>query len=172
MKLSRDSEKLLYLISLYTRSEREMEKWIKNYALWALIYHGIVEKVFEDYDYTPVTVIWYGTLRIANISMEAEADIFKLRREGLINKLRLATSKYRYITAYKITEKGEKYLQNIKPEVKAEVDRVFNPPSVGIPDITIDAKGNPILIYKNGKKILVKILYPEDMAYSSAPSFL
>ncbi len=103
--ISRDAEKLLYLISLYTKNEGELEKWIKNYAFWALIYHGIVEKVFEKYDYTPVIVMWYGVLRIANISMEAEADIFRLRKEGLINKLRLATSKYRYITAYKITKK-------------------------------------------------------------------
>ncbi len=170
--ISRDAEKLLYLISLYTGGEGELEKWIKNYALWALIYHGIVEKVFEKYDYTPVTVMWYGVLRIANISMEAEADIFKLRKEGLINKLRLATSKYRYITAYKVTEKGEKYLEKVEPRVKKDVDRVFNPPGVGVPDITIDVKGNPILIYKDGRRILIKVLYPEDVAYSSSPSFL
>ncbi len=172
MSLTQDCQKLLYLIGLYTRSEGELEKWIKNYALWALVYQGIVEKVFKDYDYTPVTVMWYGVLRIANISMEAEADIFRLRKEGFINKLRLATSKYRYITAYKITRKGEEYLENIKPELKEDVDKVFNPPGVGIPDITIDSRGNPILIYKDGRKVLIKILYPEDVAYSSAPSFL
>jgi len=98
VSLAPDCQKLLYLIGLYTSGGGDLERWIKNYALWALVYHGIIEGVFEDYDYTPVIVMWYGALRVANISMEAEADIFRLRKEGLINKLRLATSKYRYIT--------------------------------------------------------------------------
>jgi len=172
MDLANDCKKLLYLVSLYTGDENGKEKWIKNYALWSLIYHGIVEKVFENYDYTPVLVIWYGKLRVANISMEAKAHLFKLRNLNLINKLRLATSKYRYITAYKITRKGREFVENIEKELRDSVDQVFNPPGVGVPDIVIDSKGNPVLVYSNGEKVEIKILYPEDVAYVSRPIFL
>ena len=172
MGISRDCKRLLYLIGLYTGEEMGKEKWIKSYALWSLIYHGIVEKVFEDYDYTPVIVMWYGKLRVVNVSMEAEADLFKLRNLNLINKLRLATSRYRYITAYKITRKGREFIENMEDEIKNSVNRIFNPPDVGIPDISIDPKGNPFLIYSDGRKVMIKILYPEDVAYVSKPIFL
>lgn len=167
-RLGEDAEKLLYLISLYTGGE--VIRWIKNYALWVLVYYGIINDVFKGYDYAPTVVMWHGAFRVANISMEAEKDLLRLRNEGLIEKLRLATSKYRYITAYRVSKDGLEYLKEVPTEVKRSVDSVFKPGGVLVTVVLEDYK--PLLRMPDGKTIDVGFLEAEDVPYESDAYYL
>ncbi len=168
IELSPDGKRLLKLIGLYTGSMGNVERWIKNYALWVLVYYGIVKGVFEKYDYTPIITLWYGYLRVVNVSMEAEADLMKLRSLGLVNKLRLATSKYRFITAYMITEKGRRFLEEQPREELEIVDKVFA--ENGKPaEIIFRENGVPELVFPSGRREEVSILEAEDVTYEATP---
>ncbi len=168
--LSNDSLRLLKLISLYTGLVNGREKWIKSYALCVLIIYGIEKGVFETYDYAPVITLWHGYMRAVNMSMEAEADLNHLRKMGLIKKLRLATSKYRFVTAYMVSDKGEKLLKEIPETVVKKVTVTFT--EDGEPaDILIDESGETYLEFPSGRKIKVPILEIEDVPYRSSPIF-
>ena len=167
-RLREDAEKLLYIISLYTGGE--VIKWIKNYALWVLVYYGIINNVFKSYDYAPTVVMWHGAFRVANISMEAEKDLLRLRNEGLIEKLRLATSKYRYITAYRVSKGGLEYLKGVPAEIRKSVDAVFRPGGSLVAVVLDDYR--PLLRMPDGRTIDIGFLEAEDVPYESDTYYL
>jgi len=164
-----DAERLLYLLSLYTSDDED--RWIKSYALWVLVFHGIVSDVFETYDYAPTVVMWHGAFRVANISMEAERDILRLRNAGLVEKLRLATSKYRYITAYRVSRNGIKYLERVPESVKEPIDRVFRPGG-RLVEVVIGKDYRPLLKMPDGRLVDLGFLVAEDVAYKSEAYYL
>ena len=126
VELTREQECLLYLISLYSKPALNMseeEVWIKDLALKALIYQGTIKQIF-DYDYAPSVVMFDGIKRLVNISQEGEDDINDLRELNLISRLKLSTSKYNIIDAYRITKLGLDVLKNVKKENRKAVDKL------------------------------------------------
>ena len=89
--LTRNQNRLLYLISVYSRpaqNAQESEGWMRQAALNVLMYEGIRSKHL-DYDYAPASIL-VGTRRIfINISQEGKSDVDFLREEELVNGLKL-----------------------------------------------------------------------------------
>lgn len=126
VELTTEQERLLYLISLYSKPALNIsdeEVWIKDLALKALIYQGTVNHIF-DYDYAPSVFMFDGVKRLVNISQEGEDDINDLRELNLISRLKLSTSKYNIIDAYRITKQGLDVLKNVKKENRKAVDKL------------------------------------------------
>lgn len=126
VELTMEQERLLYLISLYSKPALNMseeEVWIKDLALKALVYKGTINQIF-NYDYAPSVVMFDGIKRLVNISQEGEDDINDLRELNLINRLKLSTSKYNIIDAYRITKQGLEVLKNVKKENLKAVDKL------------------------------------------------
>ena len=119
-----DQSRLLYLISLYSRpSEKDDEKviWVRETALRALMYEGIVKKVFS-WDYAPASILTADGRRFVNISQEGEDDINDLRELGLIDALKLSTSRHYYITAYCVSKKGLSEVVKLSKSDKQVID--------------------------------------------------
>ncbi len=121
--LTEDMLKLLFIISEYTQTNDEDNPlWIKELPLLAIIHEGIVKGVFKSYDYSPTSVpMLDGTRRWLNISREGKDDIEDLINLQLIAILRLSTSQYGYMTAYKPTVLVGEVLSSLTPELKDEV---------------------------------------------------
>lgn len=121
-----DQNRLLYMISLYSKpSEKDEEKvvWVRETSLRALMYEGIVKKVFT-WDYAPASVLTADGRIFMNISQEGEDDINDLRELGLIDALKLSTSRHYYITAYCASKKGLTELERLPKGDKAAVDEL------------------------------------------------
>ena len=69
-------------------------------------------------------VMFDGIKRLVNISQEGEDDINDLRELNLISRLKLSTSKYNIIDAYRITKLGLDVLKNVKKENRKAVDKL------------------------------------------------
>ena len=123
----KDAQRLVYLIHLYTeKGEHGEVTWLKDQALKALIYIGTVEQLFRTFDYAPLFVTWSDQTRFVNVSMEAEAILEKLIEAKIIERLRLSTEHYRYIFAYRVTDRA--YVREIPMEIKREVENVYKCP--------------------------------------------
>lgn len=123
---TKDQNRLMYLISVYSRpSEKEEEKvvWVREMALRALMYEGIVKKVFS-WDYAPASILTAEGRCFMNISQEGEDDINDLRELGLIDALKLSTARHYYITAYCISKKGRTELARISKDDKDVIDEL------------------------------------------------
>ena len=107
--LTRNQNRLLYLISLYThpaQSSEEQEGWIRKSALAVLMYEGITSKVL-DYDYAPASVIVENRRIFINVSQEGKSDIDFLREEELLNGLKLQSrgnTVFAILTCFDATE--------------------------------------------------------------------
>lgn len=118
--------KLLYLISKYSGASNEKQKWIKHISLLVLIYEGIVNRVFT-YDYAPSPQLMRNRHIFMNISQEGKSDIDDLREEGLIHGLKLSSRRYQTVTAYQISAKGEKVLDELLTvEYRESVNQLYN----------------------------------------------
>ncbi len=174
-----EHRKLYYLISRYsstTKGGTEDEVWLKELPLRVFIFDGIVNKVFEGYDYSPLSVELPGGRRYLNISQEGEDDIADLRELGLITCLKLSTVTYITVNAYRIT--SEKTDLVIPDDFKAQVNKLVTCPQCGglletdiVPDP--DDEDNLILIYckKEGceYKRYSGITKIEDVSYVTSP---
>ncbi len=128
-----DHKKLYYLLSKYSKpahSKGEQEVWMKELPLRVLGYEGITKQIFKRYDYAPMSVEVAGGIgrRFLNISQEMEDDIADLRELGLLDCLKLSTTTYHVVNAYRIRE-NEK--MQIPEEFKKEVDNLCNCPKCG-----------------------------------------
>ena len=100
---------LLYLISKLTDSINCPISWIKETPLQALIFQGIRKGIFNEYDYAPISSTFLGQGRkFVNISKEGEDDLGDLRELGLLETMRLSSSKHNYITGYRPTRESVK----------------------------------------------------------------
>ncbi len=192
----RDIQRLLYLIYAFLKycgvSTGDLSKcWLKEHALKALIYYGIIKGVFETYDYSPRLLIWGSLTRFINISSEAERDLVSLIEKGLLKRLRLATPTYRYIYAYSLNEDHLKRELNVIPEsIKNQVHDLLRCPKCGRMDkviIEFESIGDieedifPFLYcmrchlridtygVKDKRNAMNGILSPEDVDYDSEP---
>lgn len=185
--LTRDQQILLYTIDYLTKwvrggdhfLETNNEKiWVKELPLWAVIYYQIVKGTYETYDYAPTSIQFFGRSSFTvNVSYEGVDDIEDLRELDILEKIRLSTSQHGFVTAYRITENGLKYLKLIPQEVKDEVHHLFYCEHCKThldfymnmgnePDIKIDCPKCDISDFE------LDFLESEDVSYVSEPYFL
>jgi len=168
VSLTREQERLLYLISLYSKpaqSLSEEEVWIKDLALKALIYQGITDKVF-DYDYAPSVFMFDGVKRMVNVCQEGEDDINDLREMNLVSRLKLSTSKYNIINAYRINIEGLEVLKKAKKENLKAVDKLVKCSSCGNRgEVLIQDETVEFLCKNCGEKKNIPLLEVEDVPY-------
>lgn len=180
VKLTGDQAKLLYLLSLYTKpaaSSKEKELWIKDIALKGLIYHLITKQVFTSYEYAPALTQFYGRYVYMNISREGEDDIQDLRELGLIERLKLTTTSYVYIAAYRVTKRGKEVVKTVSSQDKEAVDKALFCPSCSLLlSVEITEKGPKLICSKDkggcGFTQLIGLLEIEDVPYVAKGYFI
>ena len=185
--LTRDQQILLYTIDYMTKWVRggdhflqipEERTWIKELPLWAVIYYQIVKGTYETYDYAPTSIQFFGRSSFTvNLSYEGVDDIEDLRELEIIDKIRLSTSQHGFVTAYRITDYGNKLLVLIPKGVKDEVHNLFYCEhckthlnflmNIGDePEIKIDCPECDVSDFE------LAFLESEDVSYISEPYFL
>ena len=167
--LTDDLIKLLYIIQAYTESEdQENPTWIKELPLMAIIYQGIVKGIFSDYDYAPWSVpMLDGTRQWLNISREGKDDLEDLLNLKYIAILRLSTSHYGFVTAYRLTDAGKDLLNNVKSSLKDEVQSLIHHDCGSLFDVVVN--NSKILFVCKGCKFEseIRIGDIEDIPYST-----
>ncbi|MHA2423940.1 MAG: hypothetical protein ACXAEF_04085 [Candidatus Thorarchaeota archaeon] len=118
-----DMMRLLLVIDSYTREGHEENPiWVKELPLMAIIYQGIVKGIFRDYDYAPWSVpMLDGTREWLNISREGKDDLEDLLNLRMISILRVSTSQYGFVTAYRLTELGQDQIKTATEPIQQEV---------------------------------------------------
>ncbi|MFB0562887.1 MAG: hypothetical protein ACETWM_16940 [Candidatus Lokiarchaeia archaeon] len=168
VELTKEQERLLYLISLYSKpaqNNSDEEVWIKDLALKALIYKGITEKIF-DYDYAPSVVMFDGIKKLVNVSQEGEDDINDLREMNLVSRLKLSTSKYNIINAYGITYLGLNVLKNAKKENRNTVDKLVKCSRCkNLGEVLVEETGIKFWCINCGENKNIPLLEIEDVPY-------
>ncbi len=160
--------RLLYLLYLYTGRGNERDRWLKEPALLALIAKGSKSGAFPRYELHPTVVLWFNTWRVVKVSREAEVDLRKLREEGLVEKLRLSTPGYSFVTAFRISKRGYERLSSITDSDKREVlERLCRgaPPEV----VFVGDERRPLLRYRDGQEEEVDIFTQEHVSYKLRP---
>jgi hypothetical protein len=175
VKLSGDQKRLLLIISKFSNpatSRDDDETWIKKIPLMALIIRGIDMNVLKSYDFSPTLVEYIDTMRFANISKEGEDDIADLRKLGLVERLKLATSHYVYVSAYRITNNGLRYLKSIEKAHHDAVNRMLKCKKCN-GQYNIETRSDaPYLFCKKCKKTeKVHIFDLEEVPYATKPRF-
>ena len=108
-----------------TDSQNCPTTWVKETPLQAIIFYGIRKGLFNEYDYAPISSSFLGQGRkFVNISKEGEDDLGDLREIGLLETIRLSSTKHDYITGYRPTTKSAKHLQIIPNEIKERIDNL------------------------------------------------
>jgi hypothetical protein len=174
-ELTPDQSRLLVLLSRITspaRGKGERERWIKKLPLMALIHRGITLKVFGTYDFAPMLVEYMGTTRYASISKEGEDDVADLREAGLVERLKLATSHYVYVSAYRITEKGARRAQEQPDAHRRAVDALTGCKTCGGAMEVESREEAPYIVCREcHTSERVDIFDIEDVPYVSEPLF-
>ena len=166
--LTENKLKLLYLIYLYTMNKdpEKGETWIKENALLSLA-HYLIEKNVLDYDYAPQLVLWGDKTRIANMSTQLIQELNELRLTH-VAQMRVATTDYRYLKAYRITNSGVEALSKIPDEVKNAVRQALSCPNCNsLLEIKFNEENlEPFLFCKNcNLKIKIGLLDIGDYSY-------
>lgn len=164
----KDIQRLVYLIYLYTSYLNvRREVWLKDQALKALVYIGIINKLFKTFDYAPLFCTWSDQTRFVNMSMEAEAILEKLVKRGILDRLRISTEHYRYIFAYRVRDYS--YIKRIPESIRKEVKRIYQcPKDHSLYEVKFDEHMNPILVCPEcNSEIKVKTLEVEKVKFDS-----
>ncbi len=176
VNLTEDQAKLLYLLSLYTRpagSRAESEVWIKTTALQALILHLIDRGVFTGYDYAPQTSSYLGLRRYVNVSQEGMDDLADLREAKLVQRLKLSTDRYAYISAYRITSQGLEAVKGVSGEVRSSLEHGVRCERCGdLFRVELESDGPVLVCDKDKVRKHVKLLEIEDVPYACKPAFM
>lgn len=168
-------QRLLYLISLYTKlAEREKKgTWIRKLPLQVFMFEGIVAEIF-DWDYAPTSVFHGDGRCFVNVSQEGEEDLLTLLSNGYVHNLKLTTNQHRNITAYQITKKGLDCLSQIPESDKKLVDSLVQCPKCS--NLLWASKHNDkIYLYcskKCGYHRISSITQAEDVSYFCTPYFV
>lgn len=125
-ELTEDQMRLLYVIDQYTTPDTIgaiNPIWVKELPIMSIIYEGIIRGIFVDYDYAPWSVpMLDGTRHWLNVSREGKDDIEDLLNLRLISILRISTSQYGYVTAYRLTDIGEVEAEKVPQNLRAEIN--------------------------------------------------
>lgn len=123
-EFTEDMMRLLAIIDAYTKNGDESSPtWVKELPLMAIIYQGIVEGIFRDYDYAPWSVpMLDGTREWLNVSREGKDDLEDLLNLRYISILRVSTSQYGFVTAYRLTDLGNEIVSGLPSHILEEVN--------------------------------------------------
>lgn len=174
--LTVEQKELLYLISRLTDSLNCPISWIKETPLQALIYQGIRKGIFSEYDYAPISSSFLGQGRkFVNISKEGEDDLGDLRELGLLETIRLSSTKHDYITGYRPTKESIKHLNTMDNEVKQRIDNLFICPKCNSENynLTIEVSDSIFnMVCSDCDNIDdIPLIIPEDVSYTTKPYF-
>jgi hypothetical protein len=122
-----DQLRLLYIVDRFTHSGNNgKRRWLKDLPLSVLVYHAIQRKVFGDYDWAPSLVEFHGVKMYGKVSQEAYADLQKLQRATLVEKLHLSTCLYDSIRAYRTTSGAAEALEALPQECRTALDELLS----------------------------------------------
>ena len=167
---------LLYLISKLTDSINCPTSWIKETPLQALIFQGIRKGIFNEYDYAPISTTFLGQGRkFVNISKEGEDDLGDLRELGLLETMRLSSSKHNYITGYRPTRESVKAINDIDNKIKSSIDELFICPSCksekySLKIHVVESDFNMRCIDCDHSEF-IPLVIPEDVSFTTKPYF-
>ncbi len=176
LELTIEQKELLYLISKLTDSLNCPISWVKETPLHALIFQGIRKGIFNEYDYAPISSSFLGQGRkFVNISKEGEDDLGDLRELGLLETIRLSSSKHDYITGYRPTKDSMRLLHEMDNEIKNRIDELFICP-------TCKSEKYKLKIYVEDSDFkmecsdceyneIIPLVIPEDVSYTTTPYF-
>ncbi len=131
-KITDDHRKLIYLVGIYANTldkSADKENWFKDGPLYATIYELTAEGIFETYDYAPVSVLGLdGFHRFMNISIEGKDDLDDLRELGLLNHMKISTTTYGTVTAYRLSSEGMKHYDKTPKKFRDQIDKLVHCP--------------------------------------------
>lgn len=108
-------------------SDKEM--WFKDGPLYAVIYELTAEGVFETYDYAPVSILGLdGFHRFMNISVEGKDDLDDLRELGLLDHMKISTTTYGTVTAYRLSKEGMKVYIELPRKIREPIGKFVTCP--------------------------------------------
>ncbi|MFW9921847.1 MAG: hypothetical protein ACFFDW_00975, partial [Candidatus Thorarchaeota archaeon] len=150
--------------------------WVKETPLQALIFYAIRKGLFNEYDYAPISSSFLGQGRkFVNISKEGDDDLGDLRELGLLETIRLSSSKHDYITGYRPTENSRKLIPQLENEVKERIDNLFICPKCFDKEFTLDINVEKsefkMLCKKCLNEDLIPLVVPEDVSYTTKAYF-
>ncbi len=169
-------QRLLYLISLYTRLATKDKKgvWIRKLPLQVFMFEGIIAEIF-DWDYAPASIFHSEGRSFINISQEGEEDLLALLSSGYVSNLKLTTNQHRNLTTYQITEKGLKIIEKMSESSKKTVEQLVNCPRCQN-HLFVHKKGDTIILYCGkkgcGYERISTITIAEDVSYFCIPHFM
>ncbi|MFW9847861.1 MAG: hypothetical protein ACFFF4_01910 [Candidatus Thorarchaeota archaeon] len=169
IEVTDDMLRLLLVIKEYTSSDHASTlDWVKELPLMAVIYQGIIDGIFQDYDYAPWSVSMLdGTRQWLNVSREGKDDLEDLLDLRNISMLRLSTSQYGFLTAYRLTKKGEKVARGVDPALQSDVQRLVRCECGGIKHIIIENRKFFFECTVCNKREQIHIDQIEDLAYTT-----
>ena len=176
VELTIEQKELLYLISRLTDHHNCPDTWVKETPLQALMFHAIRKGLFNDYDYAPISSSFLGQGRkFVNISKEGEDDLGDLRELGLLETIRLSSTKYDYITGYRPTTESAKQLSELTNEIKSSIDTLFDCPECNEPafNLVIDVGSSSFFMKCKSCSYNedIPLVEPEDVSYSTKAYF-
>jgi hypothetical protein len=173
--LTMEQKQLLYLLTKITRIDKSVG-WVKETPFQALLLHCIQKGIFSKYDYAPISCGFLGKGRkFVNISKESEDDLGDLRELGLIETIRLSSSKHSFITGYRPTINSKELLPNLTIHKQEEIDEIFNCPQCQSDNyslsINVDKPDFKMHCYDCSYNELIPLLVSEDVSYATQPYF-
>jgi hypothetical protein len=178
-KLTDDHRKLLYLVGIYANAldkSEDKEMWFKDGPLFAVIYELTAEGIFETYDYAPVSVLGLdGFHRFMNISVEGKDDLDDLRELGLLSHMKISTTTYGTVTAYRLSDKGMKLYMEIPKKMREPIDKLVHCPKHKKELMEIICINFERYFFRCSKckfEREITIFEIEDVSYVSQPRFI
>ncbi|KAF0700918.1 Aste57867_8566 [Aphanomyces stellatus] len=169
--LTENQNRLLYLISLYTKPavlSTDKEEWIRKPALLVLLYEAIVSEAV-DYDYAPASELVETKRKYFNISQEGKSDLDFLREEELLNGLKLSSKTYQPVTCYQISEKGQELLTKLGKADKTPIhEMAYAPGTRNLLRVEWDGEEYWLVDKESGYRRVSAVTETETVSYVSS----
>lgn len=150
--------------------------WFKDGPLYAVLYELTAEGVFAQYDYAPVSILGLdGFYRFMNISVEGKDDLDDLRELGLLSHMKISTTTYGTVTAYRLSGKGMNHYKEVPKKFKAQIDKLVHCPkhkSKLMEIVCIDFEKYYFRCPSCSYEREILIFEIEDVSYVSQPRFI
>lgn len=167
--------RLLILISRFSgpaETEEDEERWLKKVPLMALVARGIMSNVFTEYDLAPSIIDYMGDTRFANVSKEGEDDVVDLRRQGLVERLKLATKHHYHVSAYRVTREGMSVAKGADASHHMAVDQLVSCTKCGGQVEVVTRPDAPYLVCRGcGVEERIPLFDIEEVPYVISPVF-
>jgi WD repeat-containing protein 35 len=165
-QLENEHLRLLYLVSKYTSETT----WIREMPLLVLLFEAIQEKVFS-YDYAPDCVPVGERQVFMNVTQEGRDDIDDLRESGLLESLKLSTYSGLTMTAFKLSDAGRAFVDQVHEADRVLVDAVFQPDGSGGPlmEVIWNSEAGEFAVEVGAARWVSAVLDCEDVSYVCSP---